>query len=285
VPAGHIMHTVLCILLIFQNTMAAGLPETDAFLRKVRANLRSDRLLQSQYTYNLRQTETWLDRDGKISKTLVSEYEIFPSLEEKLTYRRLVSKNGKPLSPKEIAKQDREQEKKQEKRADESKRLPQKQAEEERKENAVIDELFRLYGISLVAIEKIESYSAIEVSFRPRTDYKPVSREARILAKIAGRAWFCEDDGQLMRVEAELIDNISFGLGILAKLNKGTKVTLVRRRINDEVWLPAEAHFSLTGRFLFKGIKVISASEFSNYKKFTVNTSVKFSLDGEPQSK
>jgi hypothetical protein len=284
------MHAILCILMILQNTPAGDLPETDAFLRSVRAHLRSDRLLQSEYTYNLKQTETWLDRGGQPKKTSVSEYEIYPSLEEKLTYRRLISKDGRPLSSTEIEKQDREQDKKLSKRersfknegVDEEKRLLLKQAEEKRKEDAVIDELFRVYDISMIGRERIEGYSAIQLAFRPRAGYKPLSREAKILAKVAGRAWFCEDDQQLMRVEAELIDNLSFGMRVLAKLNKGTKVTFLRRRINNEVWLPAEARFSVTGRLLLKGIKIISTSEFSGYKKFTVKTSVRYHMDGNP---
>jgi hypothetical protein len=46
-----------------------------------------------------------------------------------------------------------------------------------------------------------------------------------------------------------------------------------RRKVNDEIWLPAEAHFVGNARiFLVKGIHVDTVSEYSDYKKFTVAT-------------
>ena len=67
---------------------------------------------------------------------------MYPSLEQDLSYARLISKNGKPVDPKELEKKDREQQKKvldvvrQQERdtaAEKAKRLA-KVAEERRKE-------------------------------------------------------------------------------------------------------------------------------------------------------
>jgi hypothetical protein len=290
------MSGILYILLILQISLTIKdsgqpLPDLDTFLRNIRAHLRSDRLLQSQYTYNLRQTETWLDKEGNPRKTEVNVYEVYPSLDEEFTYTRRISKDGKPLSAEEIEKQDRNHEKKLRKRErklkhegmDEETRRLSREAQERRKEDLIIDEIFRLYEITISGREIIDGRSAIHLVFRPRPDFEPVSKEAKLLAKMAGRAWFCETDHQLMRAEVELIDNLSFGLGLLARLNKGAKAVLTRRLVNNEIWLPAEAHFTGKARLLLlKGIRINTTSEFSDYKKFTVETSVTYRPDRNP---
>jgi hypothetical protein len=113
------------------------------------------------------------------------------------------------------------------------------------------------------------------VTFKARPDYKPKSREARFLSKMAGRAWVAEDNHYLVRIEVQLIDNVSFGLGVLARLNKGAKGLFERRFVNDEVWLPAMASFSGTGRILLlKGIRIDVSYAYSDYRKYSVETRV-----------
>jgi hypothetical protein len=268
------------------------LPELGVFLENVRVHLRSDRLLQSRYTYKLKQTKIELDGDGNLKKTEVDVFDVFPSLDDKYTYLRQTVDDGKPLDPEEIEKQDRSHAKKMEKRArelekegiDERTRRLRKEEEEKRKENQVIDELFRMYEFSLIQREIIDGYPAIQLEFRPRPDFKPSSREAKIMSKIAGLAWFCEEDYQLMRANVELIDNVSFGKGLLAKLHKGTKASITRRRINNEVWLPAKAHVVGSARILLiKKIQINTINEYSDYKKFVVDTSIDYRVH-EPET-
>jgi hypothetical protein len=64
-----------------------------------------------------------------------------------------------------------------------------------------------------------------------------------------------------------------FGFGLLAKLKKGSRAQILRRKINDEIWLPAEAHFVGNARLLLvKGLHIDALSEYSDYKKFSVAT-------------
>jgi hypothetical protein len=50
------------------------------------------------------------------------------------------------------------------------------------------------------------------------------------------------------------------------------------RRINNEVWLPAEARFNASGRALVRKFHVESVVEYSDYKKFSVETDTAFKL-------
>ncbi len=290
------MHTILLFAYLIQiGNQAADatkpLPNLETFLQGIRRNLHSDRILLSQYTYLERTTFRQLNAGGKVSKTELREYEVYPSLDEKSTYRKLIARDGKPLTTGEMEKQERAYSKKiledqrrlEKESPDERRRREAKEADSRRKEEEAIDEAFRLYRVTGIGRESLEGQSAIVLSFEPRPDYRPKSPEARILAKVHGKAWFTEEDQQLIRLEVELGDNLSFGFGLVAKLNRGSRMVFQRRRVNNEIWLPGESHFSGTGRVLvFKGFRVDVSTVYSEYKKFSVQTSVRIEGQKKP---
>src|SRR4029079_11922151 len=173
---------------------------------------------------------------------------------------------------KELEKQDRaEQErvdKETRKRANQSAERRQKEkAKAEREEREAIDEVFAVYDIQLLGRETLEGISTILVTFKAKPGYKPKSRDAKILQHIAGRAWIAEDDHELAKLEAEIIDPLSIGAGLLAKVQKGSKVIFERRKINNEIWLPIRVDAVLNGRlFLLKGLNLRQLTEYSDHK-------------------
>jgi hypothetical protein len=103
---------------------------------------------------------------------------------------------------------------------------------------------------------------------------KPRTREGGIMRNFTGRAWISESDYELVRLEVEAIDTVSFGLGLLARVHKGSRAAFQRRKVNGEAWLPAVATYSASARIaLVKVMRRGGTSEFSNYKKFAVDTS------------
>src|SRR5262249_32088957 len=253
----------------------APLPDLHRFLSEVRERLHSDEYLLDQYTFTERHTEKRLDAKGRTEKTISEVYEVYPSPEPGQTYRRLIEKNGKALDAKELEKEDRKQGEKtalQSTRAAQLKRLEAK-AEARGREAKLVEELFRIYDLKVVGREQFEGRPTILVSFEPRGDFEPTTKAGKILKKFSGRAWIDEGDRQLAKVEGLLLDDLSFGWGILARLKKGARAELLRRKVNDEIWLPAEARFVGSARvFLVKAVRLDTLSEYSDYKKFTVAT-------------
>ena len=94
---------------------------------------------------------------------------------------------------------------------------------------------------------------------------------------VAGRALVGENDHQLARLDAEVVDTISIGLGMLAKLQKGTRILAERTKFNDEVWLPARTEVFVDARiFLLKGFNVQEIVAYTDHKKFSVDTILSF---------
>src|SRR6266498_1086751 len=194
---------------------AQPLPELTYFVQEVRKNLRSDRLLLSNYTYLEKDTELRLDSNGNAVKTEVKVYEVYPALEQALTYRKLVSKNGKPLPRDELERQDRDYEAKIQGRArqgqaegSDARKRRTAEAEARRKEEEAIDEVFRLYQILMVGRETLSGKPAIVLEFKPRPGFLPKTNTGKILKGMEGRAWIDEQDRQLVRVDARLINTI-----------------------------------------------------------------------------
>ena len=250
--------------------VAAPLPDARTFLAEVRERLHTDDFLLDQYTFTEKRTERQLDAEGKVKKITTSSYEVYPSAEPGQTYRKLVEEDGRALPKDELAKEDRKQQAREEKARQ---RSPEAQAESRRKETEAIDEIFRLYDMRLVRREPLDGRDAILVTFTPRPGVETTTRPGRIVKKFSGRAWIDEADRQLVRAEGELTDDLSFGFGILAKLKKGARAELKRKKVNDEIWLPSEARFVGHARvFLVKGIHIDALSEYADYRKFTVAT-------------
>jgi hypothetical protein len=252
--------------------------DTRAFLEEVRQNLKSDGLLLDQYTFTETFREARLDARGGVKKAKTEIYEVYPSLDPGNTYRRLVARDGAPLSQAELADQDRKQEAKadaKERRlaaVDEAARRAREE-ERKRKERAVIDEVFRMDDIAVVGREQIDGRPTVVVQFAPRPGYQPATQGGKVIQKLAGKAWIDEEDRQLVRLEAKLLDSLGVGPAKLARLQRGATAFFQRRKVNGEIWLPTEARFTGAAKaLLFFGARLDIHSTYGDYKKFSVGT-------------
>ena len=163
------------------------LPQLKAFLEHVKKNLTGNRLLQSQYTFNRRETTQLIDRQGEVKRSWSKEWEVFPSVDPKLSYERLIENDGKPIKPSRIEKQDRAHRKKVEKiKKLTPERIEKKHREEKQEEQRQIEELFHLFQFRIEGRDTLEDISALVVSFEPRSGYRPKLKSVRPLRKMRG---------------------------------------------------------------------------------------------------
>ena len=225
-------------LFLFQS-----LPDSDTFISEFRKTLRSDDELLQNYAYSEKVTRTENDRSGKTKSSEVTVYQVFPDHGQ--LYRRLVSRNGVSPSP------------------DEEMMKPVAP----RDDSKIRDELFEIYEVQLERREPIEHSSAVVLSFRPRPGFKPQSKLASFLTHVSGHVWVSESDHQLVRVEAEVVDPVSYGW-ILGRLEEGTRLIAERRKVDNGVWLPAKLDIQKSQRVLFKGVQMHEVHEYSDHRKF-----------------
>src|SRR5262245_23107062 len=261
------------------------LPNADAFLQETKQHLQTDSALQSSYSYVETRRELKIDSRGQARGESVKVFESYPGLPGEGRWERRISEDGKPVRPEELAKQDRERQKKAEDYARRFASAPAKTAadtrrewEKDQRETArTVDDIFRVYDIRMLGRETIDGHDTIWFSLTPRANAQPQTREGGIMRHFTVRAWISESDHELARLEAEAIDTVPIALGLLARLHKGSRLSFERRKVNGEVWLPARASYMGSARIaLVKTIRRGGSSEFSSYKKFTVGTSTTF---------
>jgi hypothetical protein len=272
----------LFLLALWAQEQETPLPDRTAFMEEFRKTITTPQKLLSQYTYTEKETEVTLDSKGKTKKTETNVYHIIHGAEEWQTYQRQISKNGVPLTENELEKQDRKErervEKETRKRASWSEaKKQQEKAKADREEREAADDIFATFDYNLARRETINGVSTILVNFSPKKNYKPKTGDAKQLQHIAGRAWISEHDHELVKLEAEVIDPISIGAGLLAKLQKGSTLNVELGKVNDEIWLPMKFEILLNGRvLLLKGLNLRIIVEFSDHKKFNVDTILNF---------
>jgi len=107
---------------------------------------------------------------------------------------------------------------------------------------------------------------------------KPQTRVGEQIRHFSLRAWVSENDRELVKLEAEGIDDLKSGLGVLTRLHKGARLSFLRRKVNGEVWLPAVVSYNGSARVgLLFMLRRSGTSEFSGYRKYAVETSEGFS--------
>src|SRR5262245_60615182 len=260
------------------------LPDQNAFLKETRKHLQRDSSIQRNYMYVETHREAKLDKDGKIAEQSVKVVESYPGLPGQPRWERLISENGTPVPAAELAEQDADRTKKASAMAKRLETEPQKeQARQERdwqklrddRDEAVAD-IYTVFDVKMTGRERIEGHDTIAFSLAPRPESRPKTREGEMMKHFSVRAWISESDYELVRLEAEAIDNLSWGFG-LARLHKGAKLSFLRRKINDEVWLPAIATYNGSARVgLLWTLRRTGTLEYSGYKKFSVDTSSSF---------
>ncbi len=265
------------------------LPDYATFVAETRKRLQADDVRQSGYVYLETQRELKLDASGRTTKETVEVFESYPALPGESRWQRQMVKDGKPVSAADLAKKDRERQekvmeyaRKLEREPDKVRAAEQRKRDDERRETErAVDDAMLVYDIRMLGRESVGGYETIAFSFTPRKNAKPQTREGKVMRHFAGKAWVSETEYELVRLEAEAIETASFGLGLLARVHKGSKAAFERRKVNGEEWLPASASYTASARlFLLKRLRIGGTLEFSDYRKFTVETDTKVAKPG-----
>jgi len=212
-------------------------------------------------------------------------FEVYPSANPGQTWKRLISVNGTPLPPAELAQRDerhradvlgRMRLEELESPAARAKRLRDDAARERRRAREV-DEAIGVFDYRVAGYERLALAPdpLVVLVLTPRRQAQASSDLPRYLRKFRGRAWVEPREGQVVRVELEALEPINVGLGLVGRVHQGSRATFERRKVNDEIWLPSRATIEAAGRTLvFRKFTIKTETLWWDYKKFSVETNV-----------
>jgi hypothetical protein len=272
-------------------TQDAPLPNRDTFVAEVKKRLKTDSALQAGYAFSERETEQKLDGSGKVKEQHVKVFEVYPPLPGEEPYRRLIEEDGKPVPAAELAKKDRERQRKVEEYArevasrstSEYEKAQRAYQKEMRERSDDIEDIFNVFDVRMIGREQVEGHGTIAFDLKPRPDAKPKTDSGKMMHHFTAHAWISESEYELVKVAVEAIEPISFGLGILARLQPGATASFERRKVNGEAWLPARVTYSGGGRLLMlKKMRLAGSSDFFDYRKFSVTTETTLDTSFKP---
>jgi len=236
--------------------------------RSLQRDQRDDELAR-QYTYLETSAEQeW--KDGQRSKRESETNEVMILYGQ--PHRRLIAKNGQPLPPNEQAKEQQKLDKLAAERARETpaqrERRLAKFTEERRKQRQFLQQIPNAYTFQMAGETTLGGRPAWIIDGTPKPSFEPRDSREKMLAKFKGRFFIAKQDSALLKLEAEAIDSVSFGL-VLARLERGAKFLLEKTRVNNELWMPSRIKVDFDARLaLLKKIKVDVQIDYSNFRKF-----------------
>lgn len=244
-------------------------PDLDALLGRLRENQTALDELREKYGYTETVTQLQLDKQGKIKEKESETYEFTYYRQRRI--RRLVAKNGKPLSPDEQAKEDRRIEKLiRNLDAGKAIGIPYNQR------RLKISDLLRVSRFTNARRERFRQRDVIVADFEPNPNFKPESLDDTFVHKLAGSMWIDTADLQIARVEFQLLDAFKVGGGAFFMMKPGSRFVTEQDRFNNEIWLPTYTEVTINARaMLFANFGMIQKVTYGDYRRFDVSSDEK----------
>lgn len=255
---------------------AAPLTDPAEIIRRVAAHEEENEKKKRDYTYEEKVLEKKLDGHGEVKSNQTSGYDVMVIYGEQV--QRQVSKDDKPLPPKDAAKEEEKIDKliakyKNETEDQRAKRL--EKAEKSRREGRdFVKEIADTFNFTMLPPETVDGRALYAIQGEPKPGYEPHSKNGKFLTKFRGKIWIDQNEYQWVKADLETIDTISFGW-FVARLHKGTHLYIEQTRVNDEVWLPKLLRLNLGARVaLFKDLNYDVTQTYSDYKKFGAQSKI-----------
>ena len=261
------------------------LPDADTLFTAVRANLVRAERDTHLYTYKERRTDIHTNPFGKLGTGGTSLFEVYPSPARRLTYRRLIEKDGTRIPSAQAGEQDQryrtrvaEVQKETAARSAADPRVLEGEAQRarERRQRAV-DDVVETLAFTMKGRVTHRGMPAIAIGFAGKASARPETRQGRIAQKFTGTLYVDETSNEVRYLEATSTGDISYGYGIVAKLGTGTAVTLVREPVEGNLWMPTRLTMKGRGRaLLLRRLVIDFAVDWFDYGRLPVESLAPF---------
>src|ERR1700736_2353192 len=134
-----------------------------------------------------------------------------------------------------------------------------------RKDRAsLIENAREAFVFTFIARENRSGRPTLKYHIDPNPSFKPTTRMAFVYTRVRGTVWIDEQAAHLVRIEGEVLDDISLGI-FLAKVSKGSHFLQERSEIAPGVWEPLFSQYDFDGR---KFLMSFSFHERASYLKY-----------------
>lgn len=223
------------------------LPDRQKLFEETRSNLERAQAQQSSFSYVERRRELHTNPFGRLgSGSGTEEFRVEPQAGGGVT-RTLIARDGMPV-----------------KNGETTRSRPRTRSSR----RTAVEDTADALDLAVARRETRNGRELIVVTFTPKPGAEPQTREGKLATNFRGNIFVDESEAEVVRVEATAVEDITYGLGVVARVKKGATVTLVRERIEGGLWLPTSIRLSGEGRaMLVRKLKVDHLIEWFDYKR------------------
>jgi hypothetical protein len=114
----------------------------------------------------------------------------------------------------------------------------------------------------------------VRLKFTPNPAYSPPSHVEEVLRGMEGYLMIDATEHRLARIDGTLFRDVSFGWGIVGRLDKGGHFLVQQADVGEGCWEITSMRLKITGKILmFKGISMISDETFRDFRRVPDNLS------------
>ncbi|HJS74951.1 MAG TPA: hypothetical protein VJ921_11745 [Vicinamibacteria bacterium] len=253
--------------------------EAPTLLRRVIESQKRQQELTREYAFRETTVTRELDSEGRVEKTESEEVLVTPGPEGE--YRRVVGKDGKPLSSEEELKEERKFQKYL------KEQLRQSPEERDRKTKEKLDrrvkrfqerltEAIEVFDFEARPDEIVQNVPLRVFRFSPKAGYEGHSRSTKILARMEGTVWIDPEHNQLAKLRVRFVKSLKFLGGVFGRVSEGSEAEAEGWFDGEGVWLLDDIAVSLNARLYFvKTYRQRIDIDYHDYQRYRVATEEK----------
>ena len=136
-----------------------------------------------------------------------------------------------------------------------------------RERRELLDAIAQAFRATWLGHETLNGRTLAKLQLEPNPEYKPHSRNTSMLTHVRATVWVEEKNAHLVRVEAEIFEDIPVGGGFLGKVYKGGRFEMEQVEVAPGVWLPARYTYDFDGRKFIFPFSMNETIEARNYRR------------------
>ncbi|MDE1177193.1 MAG: hypothetical protein PW789_11415 [Edaphobacter sp.] len=248
-----------------------ALPDVATLMHEVEDHQRTLEAIQKDYLYH--EDARREDADGKQIEH--QEFDVFWL--NGVEIHKLTRKNDRDLTADEQKKESDRIDKEIAKAKERKQKAAQKGQETDSHgyEEVTVSRFLSLGSFTNPRRMTMDGRDTIVIDYTGDPKAKTHNRLEDVIRNLAGTIWVDEQDRTIARLEGHFINSYKIGAGLVMNIRKDTSFAIRQKKINNEVWLPAE----ITGRGAARVMLFVSFSGTirvtdSEYRKFKTSSKI-----------
>ncbi len=244
-------------------------PPTDAEVRARTKKVAENQHKNDEALEQYERIEHYVDRSGGLNPRTIEDhtYRVVP--DGGGTMKLLLKDGDKPADSAEYRQQlqllESTLEMMSEPNNSKGKAAREKYEKRKRERAEFVDAASEAYLTKWVGRETYNGHDCDVVELDPNPNFHPHSMFQSALAHVMAKVWIDHEADQIVRGEAHVLSDISFGGGILGKLYRGGVISMDQTEAAPGAWLPTRMQYDFSGRkflFPFEQHQTIEASHY-----------------------